>query len=112
MDYHELPSASQESSPAISALQAEVAEDSRAMIMDGAYKAAQAEAFTAQLDLAVELGLNVVIHQRDAWDDTVEILRPYTGKVRGVFHCFGNQPDQAAQIIEMGHLVPSPALRL
>ena len=45
--------------------------------------------FEQQLDLAVELGLNVVIHQRDAWDDTLEIMRPYAGKLRGVFHCFG-----------------------
>lgn len=105
LDYHHLPSETLESSPAIAALQAEVAEDARAAVVDGAYKAAQAEAFRAQLDLAVELGLNVVIHQRDAWDDTLEILRPYTGKVRGVYHCFGNQPDQAAEILALGHLV-------
>jgi TatD DNase family protein len=73
--------------------------------MDGAYRSAQADAFRAQLDLAAEFGLNVVIHQRDAWDDTLEILKPYTGKVRGVFHCFGNRPDQAAEVIAMGHLV-------
>jgi TatD DNase family protein len=58
-----------------------------------------------QLELAVELGLNVVIHQRDAWDDTLEILNSFTGRVRGVFHCFGNRPDQAAEILALGHLV-------
>jgi TatD DNase family protein len=105
LDYHRLPSEALSSSPAIAALQAEVAEDAEAAVVDGAYKAAQAEAFRQQLDLAVEMGLNVVIHQRNAWDDTVELLRPYTGKVRGVFHCFGNLPDQAAEIAAMGHLV-------
>ncbi|MFZ4775501.1 MAG: TatD family hydrolase [Terrimicrobiaceae bacterium] len=105
LDYHRLPSEQLSSSPALSALQAEMAEDTEAMIIDGAYKAAQAEAFSAQLDLASELGLNVVIHQRDAWDDTVELLKPYTGRLRAVFHCFGNTPDQASEILAMGHLV-------
>jgi TatD DNase family protein len=68
-------------------------------------KSAQAEAFKAQLDLAVELGRNVVIHQRDAWEDTLDILRPYTGKLRGVFHCFGGSPEDAAELASMGHLV-------
>lgn len=105
LDYHNLPSEQLSSSPALSALQAEMAEDTEAMIIDGSYRSAQAEAFSAQLDLACELGLNVVIHQRDAWDDTVQILKPYTGRVRAVFHCFGNMPDQAQEIFAMGHLI-------
>jgi TatD DNase family protein len=105
LDYHHLPSEELQSSPAIAALQAEVSQNTEAAVMDGAYKSAQAEAFRVQLDLAVALELNVVIHQRDAWDDTLEILRPYTGRIRGVFHCFGNRPDQALEVIELGHLV-------
>jgi len=105
LDYHRLPSEQLASAPAISALQAEMPQDAEAAIVDGAYKAAQAEAFAAQIDLAAEFGLNVVIHQRDAWDDTLAMLAPYTGKVRGVFHCFGNTPDQAGEVIGMGHLV-------
>ena len=106
LDYHHLPSEiSSPGSPAMAALQAETPADLEAAVIDGAYKAAQADAFRQQLDLAVELGLNIVIHQRDAWDDTLEILRPYTGKVRGVFHCFGNLPEQADEIIALGHLV-------
>ena len=106
LDYHHLPSEeAAQSSPAMSALQAEVVQDIEASVMDGAYRNAQAEAFNVHLDLAAELGLNVVIHQRDAWDDTVDILKSYTGKVRAVFHCFGNRPDQAAEIIALGHLV-------
>jgi len=105
LDYHRLPSETLTTSPAIAAMQAELAEDSQAAVMDGAYRSAQADAFRAQLDLAAELGLNVVIHQRDAWDDTIDLLRPYTGQLRGVFHCFGNLPDQAAEIAAMGHLV-------
>ena len=105
LDYHHLPSGELESSPAIAALQADVSQDAEAAVMDGAYKSAQAEAFRVQLDLAVALELNVVIHQRDAWDDTLEIMRPYTGRIRGVFHCFGNRPDQAMEVITLGHLV-------
>ncbi|PTX95976.1 TatD family deoxyribonuclease [Spartobacteria bacterium LR76] len=105
LDYHRLPSEALQSSPAIAALQAESPDDAQAAVMDGAYKSAQADAFRMQLDLAVELGLNVVIHQRDAWDDTLDILKPYTGKVRGVYHCFGNFPDQAREILALGHLV-------
>lgn len=105
LDYHRLPSEGLDSSPALSALQTELASDTEAAIVDGAYKAAQAEAFAAQLDLACELGLNVVIHQRDAWADTLDLLRPFTGRLRGVFHCFGNTPEQAAEILAMGHLV-------
>jgi len=41
--------------------------------------------FQQQLDLAVELGLNVVIHQRDAWEDTLKMMTPYTGKLRPFF---------------------------
>ena len=105
LDYHHLPSGELESSPAIAALQADVSQDAEAAVMDGAYRSAQAEAFRVQLDLAVALELNVVIHQRDAWDDTLEIIRPYTGRIRGVFHCFGNRPDQAMEVIALGHLV-------
>jgi TatD DNase family protein len=46
-----------------------------------------------------------VIHQRSAWDDTLDILKPYTGKLRGVFHCFGNTLEQAQELLELGHLV-------
>ena len=70
-----------------------------------ANQARQAAVFGQQLDLAADLGLNVVIHQRDAWEDTLNILRAYTGRVRGVFHCFGGTPAQAAEVIALGHLV-------
>ena len=68
-------------------------------------RARQAELFRAQLGLAVELGLNAVIHQRDSWDDTLAILREFTGRVRGVFHCFGGTLEQAQEVIALGHLV-------
>ena len=74
-------------------------------VLAAAHKARQAEAFRQQLDLAADLGLNVVIHQRDAWEDTLDILRAYSGRLRGVFHCFGGTPAQAAEVLALGHLI-------
>jgi TatD DNase family protein len=70
-----------------------------------ANKARQAALFRGQLALTAELGLNAVIHQRDSWDDTLTILREFTGRVRGVFHCFGGTTEQAREVIALGHLV-------
>ena len=61
--------------------------------------------FQQQLELAVELRLNVVIHQRDAWEDTLEIMRPYARQFSGVFHCFGGTREQADEALALGHLV-------
>jgi TatD DNase family protein len=107
LDYHRLPSAevAKEKQVFAKALQTSTEEQIEAGIHDGAYKSKQASLFEQQLDLAAELGLNVVIHQRDAWDDTLEILQPYSEKVRGVFHCFGGSLEQANEVIGLGHLV-------
>lgn len=109
LDYHRLPSVelSKERKTQVfaKALQTSTEEEIEADIHDGAYKSKQASLFEQQLDLAVELGLNVVIHQRDAWDDTLEIMRPYAGKLRGVFHCFGGTREQAEEVIAVDHLV-------
>jgi TatD DNase family protein len=109
LDYHRLPSAEtakQKKTQVFSrALQGETEEEIQAQIEDGSCKEKQAGLFQQQLDLAIELGLNVVIHQRDAWEDTLELLQPYTGKVRGVFHCFGGTLEQAQDVIALGHLV-------
>jgi TatD DNase family protein len=109
LDYHDLPSAKVAKERQVQvlsrALQTETDEEIEAGIHDGAYKAKQASLFEQQLDLAVELGLNVVIHQRGAWDDTLEIMKPYTGKLRGVFHCFGGTLEQANEVLDLDHLV-------
>jgi TatD DNase family protein len=108
LDYHHLPSvkaAKQKNVQVFSALQSGTEEQLEASIEDGAFKSKQANLFEEQLDLAVELQLNVVIHQRDAWDDTLEIMRPYSGRLRGVFHCFGGTLEQANEVLDLDHLV-------
>lgn len=109
LDYHRLPSmkAAKEKNVQVfsKALQGETDTEIEAGLHDGAYKAKQASLFEQQLDLATELGLNVVIHQRDAWEDTLNILRPYSGKLRGVFHCFGGTLADAEEVFAAGHLV-------
>jgi len=108
LDYHELPSekvAKEKQVQVMTALRTETDEEIEAQIRDGAYKSKQASLFQQQLDLAVELGLNVVIHQRDAWDDTLRIIQPYAGKLRGVFHCFGGSLNQANEVLGLDHLV-------
>jgi TatD DNase family protein len=108
LDYHHLPSeevAKEKQVQVMTALRTETDEEIEAQIRDGAYKSKQASLFQQQLDLAVELALNAVIHQRDAWEDTLKIMQQYTGKLRGVFHCFGGSLDQANEVLDLDHLV-------
>ena len=108
LDYHRLPGKELDkefTAKLLRVMQSELSSDIEGAIRDGAYKSAQAALFQQQLDLACELGLNVIIHQRDAWDDTLDLLRPYSGKLRGVFHCFGGTFAQAGQVLELGHMI-------
>jgi len=68
-------------------------------------KAKQAEIFRQQLEVAAELGLNCVIHQRDAFEDVVAQMQPFIGKVSGVFHCFVDEPAAMRRVVATGSLV-------
>lgn len=60
--------------------------------IDG-YKAKQKEAFISQIELAVELGLPLIVHIRDANEDSLKILKEYEDRlVSGVLHCFNASP--------------------
>ncbi|HPN39026.1 MAG TPA: YchF/TatD family DNA exonuclease [Melioribacteraceae bacterium] len=66
----------------------------------------QIKAFTDQLDLAVELKLPVIIHNREADEDVMEIMRSYKGKgLRAQFHCFAGSLSDARELITMGHFI-------
>src|SRR5271154_1160892 len=89
LDYHHLPSEKPEST---------VADDAH-------YKQKQAEIFRQQMEVAAEFGLNCVIHQRTSFDDTIAQMKPFIGKTRGVFHCFGETVERMRQVFEIGSLV-------
>lgn len=89
LDYHRLPSEKQ-GAPA--------ADDAR-------YKTRQAELFEQHLEVAAECGLNCIVHQRDAFADTLAQLKPFAGRVRGVFHCFGENIERLNQVLDLGSLV-------
>lgn len=63
----------------------------------------QKKAFEMQLELAAEMDMPVIIHSRDAWEDTMELLRKYRPK--GVMHCFSGSAETAAEIVKMGMYV-------
>jgi TatD DNase family protein len=89
LDYHRLPSAQGGGT----------AED------DAQYKRRQAELFRQHLEVAAELKLNCVIHQRDSIEDTLAQLEPFTGRLRGVFHCFSGDAGTMQRILAMGSMV-------
>lgn len=72
---------------------------------EAVWRARQDRFFRAQLDLAIELDLPVVIHQRNSAAAVAEVMDGYAGRVRAVFHCFNGTPDEAARLIAQGYLV-------
>ncbi|MBI1840601.1 MAG: TatD family hydrolase [Verrucomicrobia bacterium] len=72
---------------------------------DEAFKRKQAQVFEQQLEVAANCGLNVVIHQRAAWEDTIQRVRAWSGKVRTVFHCFSESPEAMRQVLDLDGLV-------
>lgn len=59
----------------------------------------QKEIFSFQLELAEEFDLPVVIHSRDAWTDTMEVLEAHP-KVTGVIHCFSGEKEFAERVLK------------
>ena len=67
---------------------------------EGYDRDAQIRFFSEQLELAAELDMPVIIHSRDAAEDTVDILREY--RPRGVVHCFSGSAETAKEILKLG----------
>lgn len=68
---------------------------------DKQHKQEQKELFTAQLETALELDKPVIIHDRDAHGDSLEIVGRYPG-LRGVFHCYSVSAEMAAELLKAG----------
>ena len=63
---------------------------------------AQRDAFASQIRLARELDLALVVHTRDAWDETFDILQGEGVPDRWVLHCFSGGPAEAKRGLELG----------
>ena len=61
----------------------------------------QQQVFRRQLELALELDMPVIIHDREAHGDCLAIVKEYPG-LRGVFHCFSGSPEMAAELLKRG----------
>jgi TatD DNase family protein len=69
---------------------------------DNSPRNVQLRCFAEQLDLAQELDLPVIIHDRDAHAETLGLLRERKGRLRGVLHCFSGDAAMARECIELG----------
>ena len=61
----------------------------------------QAQVFRRQIELALELDLPVIVHDRDAHGDSLAIVKEYP-QLRGVFHCFSGSPELAVELLRRG----------
>lgn len=68
-------------------------------------RARQKEAFEQQIRLASELGLPIVVHDREAHHDVLEVLRRFGKEAKGILHCFSGDLRMTEEVIEMGYLV-------
>lgn len=89
LDYHHLPSR----------------KDGLTAQDDERYKSKQREVFRQQLQVAADLGLNCIIHQRESFDDTLKQMAEFAGQVRGVFHCFSENVGSLRRVLELGSFV-------
>ena len=69
---------------------------------DFAPRDTQQQVFARQLAIAAEAQKPVIIHTREAWDDTLEILRAQFPPPTGIFHCFTGTAAQALEAVALG----------
>lgn len=65
----------------------------------------QRDVFAAQIALAHAHDLALVIHSRDAWDDTFDVLAAEGTPARTVFHCFSGGPEEARRCLDLGAML-------
>lgn len=70
---------------------------------DKTFTEQQFDAFRTQIAWALELDLPIVIHSRNSTDECIEEVKAaQNGKLRGIFHCFSGNAEQAKQITDLG----------
>lgn len=68
-------------------------------------KELQEKIFTEQIEKAIKLDLPVIIHTRNSFQETFDIVKKYQGKLRGVFHCFSSNLEDAKKVIDLGFYI-------
>lgn len=70
---------------------------------DKTFVSEQQEAFTIQMQWALDRNLPIVIHTRKAMSETLKAVKPFAAKgLRGIFHCFSGNAIEAKQVTELG----------
>ncbi len=70
------------------------------------FREEQIEAFRRQIDLALEGGLPIAVHVREAWPETLEVVESYRGRgLRGVFHAFSDGVETYRRLKECGEFL-------
>jgi len=70
---------------------------------DTTFSQQQYEAFNTQMQWAIDYNLPIVIHSRNAMQETIDTVKPFIAKgLRGIFHCFSGNAAEAQQVIELG----------
>ncbi|MBN9298436.1 MAG: TatD family hydrolase [Filimonas sp.] len=73
---------------------------------DKTFAAQQYEAFEMQMEWALEKQIPIVIHTRNAMQETINTVKPFAKRgLRGIFHCFSGSYESATQIVNMGFLL-------
>jgi TatD DNase family protein len=65
----------------------------------------QKEVFIKQIELSIKYQLPLVIHTRNSFTEAYDCLKPYAGKVKGVFHCFSSHIEDAKKAIDLGFMI-------
>ena len=68
-------------------------------------KELQIKVFEEQLQKAINLNLPVIIHTRNSFKETYEIVKKYQGRLTGVFHCFSSNLEDAIKTVELGFYI-------
>ena len=70
---------------------------------DTSFSQQQYEAFAIQMQWAIDRDYPIVIHTRNAMEETISAVKPFVEKgVRGIFHCFSGNADAAKRVTDMG----------
>lgn len=72
---------------------------------DITYKEEQKKLFRLQCEYAIKKDLPIIVHSRDAAQDTFDIIASYKGKLKGVMHCYSGSKELALEYVKLGFYI-------